>query len=301
MSATEQWPQYRKDIQYSDVSKLNTLELCFPRPTSNDRKQLWVIYIHGGAWQDPEIDASSFKQTQDLLLQSPEVEHIAGFASINYRLSPYPSHPRRPSNPSDPARNARHPDHINDIFAAILHLQETFAFHNRYVLVGHSCGATLALQVAMKRRWISNDGAASIVKPSVAPPLAILAVEGLLDLPALVRYHSDEPVYRSFVTNAFGSNESIWKAVSPTQSDLTAAWPDGRLVVIAHSHGDELVEWEQVDLLTKALKSQGWHEKSDDRRMKTIELRGKHDEVWQKGIELARAVSATVRLAIELR
>jgi len=301
MSSTEQWPQYRHDVQYSDESRLNTLELCFPRPTTSEHEQLWVIYLHGGAWQDPEIDASSFRQAQDALLEFPEAEQIAGLASINYRLSPYPSHPRDPSTRSDPARNARHPDHVDDVLTAIRHLQQTFAFGNRYILVGHSCGATLAFQVALDRQSTSKPSSEPVAGPSrhVIPPIAILGVEGLYDLPALVKYHHNESVYWSFVTNAFGSVESVWKAVSPTRGDYDATWSDGRLVVIAHSREDELVEWDQADLMHQALVSQGWDEARRDRELKVIELRGKHDEVWQTGVELARAIVFTLQRVTE--
>ncbi|KAK5120565.1 hypothetical protein LTR85_006221 [Meristemomyces frigidus] len=300
MSATEGFPQYRKDVQYSRESSLNTLEYCIPRPTTRGTKQVWVIYVHGGAWLDPEIDASSFDKAQELLFKSHMIEHIAGFASINYRLSPYPSHARDPSHPSDPARNARHPDHINDVLAAILHLQETFRFEERYILVGHSCGASLVFQVAMKRYWGSQYESTLALELNVVPPVAILGVEGLYDLPALVEFHSKEPFYREFVANAFGRDASTWPSVSPTAGDYENSWQDGKLAVLAHSREDELVEWAQVDHMHKALKSQGFDEASGDRRLKLVELCGKHDEVWQDGLELARAIEATVQVVKNL-
>jgi len=296
MSATDGFPRYRKDVQYSDESSLNTLEYCIPRPMTRDAKQIWIVFIHGGAWRDPDVNASSFDKAQQLLMGSWECVHIAGFASINYRLSPYPLHTRDPSYPSDPARNARHPDHVNDVLAALLHLQETFRFQDRYLLVGHSCGATLALQVAMKRHWTSQDESTSGSKRKVVLPMAILGVEGLYDLPALVSYHLDQRIYRDFVANAFGQDETLWSAVSPTASPFDEAWPNGKLVVLAHSRDDELVEWEQVDRMHKTLKFQGFDEASGERRMKLIELNGKHDQVWQEGSELARAVRETVQV-----
>lgn len=288
------WPQFRKDTRYSDNSNLNTFQTCIPRPTSsNDRKRLWVIYVHGGAWFDPEQTAATFDKAQGQLLKMPIVEQVAGFASINYRLSPAPSHPTNPSNPSDPARNARHPDHINDVLHAILHLQETYAFRDRYILVGHSCGACLVLQVAMKRYWGSQYESTSALEMNVAPPLAILGIEGLYDLPALVKYHEKQPFYRHFTESAFGDSQN-WTAASPSHSDFSQSWENGRLVVIAHSREDELVEWEQPELMLKSLYSQGFKD-SGKRRVKLLELRGKHDEVWQEGKEVARAIEFTVK------
>lgn len=289
-----EWPQFRKDTRYSDDSNLNTFQTCIPRPTSsNDRKRLWVIYVHGGAWFDPEQTAATFDKAQSLLLQSPVVEHVAGFASINYRLSPAPSHPTNPSNPSDPARNAKHPDHVNDVLRAILHLQETYAFGDRYILVGHSCGACLVLQVAMKRYWGSQYESTLALEMNVAPPLAVVGIEGIYDLAALVKYHEQQPFYRHFTESAFGNSKN-WAEASPTHSNFNQSWEDGKLVVIAHSRGDELVEWEQPDLMLKSLSSQGFKD-SGKRRGKLLELKGKHDQVWQEGKEVARAIEYSIK------
>lgn len=295
MSTTNDWPQYRRDIQYSNESRLNSLEWCIPRPTSNDSTQVWIVYIHGGAWRDPAIDCASFRKTQNLLLVSKEIEHVAGLASINYRLSPYPSHPDDPSNPSDPARNARHPDHINDVLAALLHLQETFRFEDRYILVGHSCGATLALQVAMRRYWGSQYESTFALELNVVPPVAVLGVEGIYDVPALLKYHKKEPAYEDFISNAFGPDEATWISASPSHGDYNDSWPDGKLVVLAHSRNDGLVEWEQLELLCEAFKAQGWDHESRERRVSVLELKGEHDEIWQDGKELARAIRTAVQ------
>ncbi|KAI7024809.1 hypothetical protein D0867_09026 [Hortaea werneckii] len=299
MDTTEGFPQSRQNVKYSNHSALNTLDYYIPRRPSTADHQLWIIYIHGGAWRDPEIDSTSFTQAQNLLLQSREIDQIAGFASINYRLSPYPSHPHSPSNPSDPARNAHHPDHLNDILDALRHLQDTFSFGTRYLLVGHSCGATLAFQVAMMQHQHQQ--------PSKSPPpLALLAVEGLYDLPALVAYHSDSPIYSHLITNAFGPNPSDWARASPSSGISSAsshqhqaeAWPN--LIVLAHSRQDELVEWQQVDLMHAALKSRGFDEVGGEDggggRLKLVELNGGHDEVWRQGEELARAVGETLQV-----
>ncbi|KAK5114860.1 hypothetical protein LTR62_002017 [Meristemomyces frigidus] len=289
------YPQVQNDVPYSEESSLNTLDICIPRLNNPNHDPLWIVFIHGGAWQDPAISASSFRKTQDLLLDSSEIKSIAGLASLNYRLSPYPAHETDPSNPADPARNAKHPDHINDVLTAILYLQERYLFQDRYILVGHSVGATLAFQVAMKRYWGVQYESTYALELNVEPPLAILGVEGIYDLPALVKYHRKEPVYEGFVSNANGSDSAVWKAVSPVEGLYEQSWPDGRLVVIAHSHGDELVEWEQAELMVAALEGQGWDDKSDARHLKVLEMTGKHDQVWEEGGELARAIVTTLQ------
>lgn len=289
MTRNSTWPQYLTAVPYSEESSLNTLDVCLPRPASTeDVSRLWIIYIHGGAWRDPTIDASSFAKTRDALLSSSAADRIAGYASLNYRLSPSPSHSTHPSDPSDPARNARHPDHINDVLTALLYLQEQYGFEHRYLLVGHSCGSTLAFQVAMKRYWGSQYESTYALELNVVPPLAIVGLEGLYDLPVLVRNHETQPMYRQFVQSAFGSID--WATVSPTHGNYNESWQDGRLVVIGYSQDDTLVEPEQGHLQQQALFDSGWKkEGSRSRSVLTCDLQGDHDEVWQTE-EAARAI-----------
>ncbi|KAK5164984.1 uncharacterized protein LTR77_009649 [Saxophila tyrrhenica] len=291
MAASDSWPKHSTE-PYSDDSTLDTVDIWLPRASSSeDSNRLWVIYIHGGAWRDPAISATSFTPTLDKLSKSGVADQIAGYASINYRLSPYPSHPTDPSDPSDPARNATHPDHINDVLAAILSLQEKHHFEDRYVLVGHSCGATLAMQAAMKRYWGSQYESTFALELNVVPPKAILGVEGIYDMPAFVRNHEDQPIYKDFVHNAFGP--SGWDAASPTNGDYEESWPDGELVVLAHSADDSLVEPEQASSMKDVLEAQDWN-RSERRQVKTFEVHGEHDEVWQTE-EVARAIDWTLQ------
>lgn len=287
MAFEVRWPQYHDGMRYSDKSDLNTLNICLPRSPTNDSKQLWIIYLHGGAWRDPAIDATSFNKTLHLLLSSPAIKHIAGLASINYRLSPYPSHPHHPSKPGDPARNARHQDHIDDVLTAIGWLQRKYEFRSNYLLVGHSCGATMALQVGMSRKWTN-------IKHDIAPPAAIVGFEGIYDIPALVDRHSDQAIYEQFITDAFGPDREVWKAVSPVNGDYKRSWKDHKIAVLAHSREDELVELEQVTSMQEVLEDQGFAQAE----ALIAEVKGKHDEIWQDGTEMVRVIADTISLLV---
>jgi kynurenine formamidase len=277
---------------YSDESSFNTVDIYIPRdPESQQAENIWIVFVHGGGWRDPEILASSFNITRDKLLYSSIAPHVAGYASIDYRLSPSPAHPKDPSNPSDPARNAKHPDHINDVLTAILYLQEKYHFEDRYLLVGHSVGATLAMQVAMKRYWGSQYESTYALELNVTPPIAILGLQGVYDIAALVANHDGVPIYRDFVTNALGP--SGWDAASPVNADFEDTWPDGKFVVLARSSEDFLVEEDQLSRMKNALAAQGWTEKGD-KKIKTFELKGEHDEVWETG-DIARAIEFAVQ------
>ncbi|KAF2862696.1 alpha/beta-hydrolase [Piedraia hortae CBS 480.64] len=287
-------PDYTS-VSYSSFSTLNTIDICLPRPVNQSHKAVWVVYIHGGAWRDPDINAASLGPAQEILLRSEVVRQIAGFASINYRLSPYLDSPYQQTSSADPAHNAMHPDHINDVLQALLYLQEKFSFDKRYILVGHSCGATLAFQVAMKCCW----GQSGLNERGVKPPIAILGVEGLYDLPGLVNNHSQTPAYKDFISTAFGLDTSVWAAASPVNGRYCESWTEGRLAVIAHSHQDEMVELDQSISQLSALRRSGFGETNVDRKLKFIELSGQHDQVWHEGTELARAIQLTLHLLIK--
>lgn len=235
-------------------------------------------YIHGGAWRDPTISAKSFDQALYLLLDHPITDCIAGFASINYRLSPYPSHATCPSLPDDDSRNAQHPDHIEDVLTALAFLQDEYGFEKRYLLVGHSCGATLAFQVTMAK-WQAQGSA------HLSMPQGVLGLEGIYNPVALRNSHKDIPVYQEILDNAFGSEDN-WDGVSPTSADFSKSWANGKLTVLAHSINDELVDQEQLDRMAARLKECA----GSGRRDLILSLKGKHDDVWRQGWELAQSI-----------
>ncbi|PNS19837.1 Kynurenine formamidase [Sphaceloma murrayae] len=315
------------DVAYSDASSRNVLNVCLVDDQANPKK-LWIVYVHGGAWRDPRINASSFNKTQSLLLDSPIQPHLSGLASIDYRLSPHPDfppdHSEFPSDPSRPSRNARHPDHINDVLRAISYLQTHYHFTSNYILAGHSCGATLALQAAMSRTWSPTGPSRDTSDPSLPTPIApiaVLGLEGIYDLPALIAHNSSISAYEQFTRGAFGDRYrapaegqkqvDVWTNVSPTSGDYSSAtWDQGRYVLVAHSREDELVEWEQVDLIERTFKLRGWGRwvesggkytgRAGDRRFEIIDLKGRHHEVWEKGDEVARAIGHAVTRVVQL-
>lgn len=282
--------------QYARDNILQSYEVCIPEPCPNlsiapSETKYWVLFIHGGAWRDPTVDAGSFALARDTLLTSPWYERaaasIAGYASLNYRLSPHPDYPQDMKRThAYVSRNAKHPDHFQDIVNAIRSLQKRYGFGQRYLLVGHSCGATLAFQVSMGTCRADSEGGAE-VNDMIDLPLGILGVDGIYDIPALLESFNDVKEYRESVSGAFGEDKKVWERVSPAKhGDYAASWPQGKLAMIAHSRRDELVDWKQVDLMENCWKSQeAW-----SGQLKVLELHSTHHEVWEKGEELARAI-----------
>ena len=240
-------------------------------------------YIHGGAWRDPTNDSSAIQPSLSSLL--PAAASIEGVASINYRLS-------NSRGSDDAAHNALHPDHIEDVLTAICWLENKYRFGDRYILVGHSAGATLAFQ-AVCGSWKARDSTSDYPLAAFVNPIAVTGVAGIYDFQVLLKSFP-VPFYRSFIEAAFGKDETIWKRASPAHVDLSH-WTNARYVVLADSDEDEAIDTLQADAMWSHLIINNSVHRFDVR----IKLRGDHDDMWEKGHELAKAILHTLDLLIE--
>ncbi|ETS80133.1 hypothetical protein PFICI_07662 [Pestalotiopsis fici W106-1] len=250
--------------------------------TGSQSKEPWIIYIHGGAWRDFRIDHKTFGPTIDATSSSPA---FAGFASVDYRLSPHPSFPQDPATtPAEEYRNARHPDHICDVWSALAFLQGRYGFGSNYVLVGHSAGATLALQLLMGATALRG----SAPPADAALPRAIVGLEGIYDLQGLVDRLG--PAYGELFEGAFGGPET-WAHVSPLrfQGDFGGrGWKAGELVVLGWGPQDELIDEPEIDGMARRL------EKDKVRMLVLKDLEGTHDGMWEDGRPFADVVLKTL-------
>ena len=232
-------------------------------------------YVHGGAWRDPAIASLSFEPAMKALWESPMGYRIEGFASLNYRLSPYPAHPEDPSSPEDSSRNVQYPDHLLDVEKGLLYLDKHYHISSRYVLVGHSAGATMAFELH---------------NAMLPVPAVVLGIAGIYDIEAFVENHSEMPAYREIIESAFGKDRSVWERASPYKNRLPdhAVWEGARAIIITHSDQDEMVEEAQSSSfyisLTDKFKA----------RVHFLKASGNHDEIWQNGKILARLVTQSI-------
>lgn len=296
------------------VNRLQTLDVWIPSllhpPTSStapsdaqirSSKGLWIVYIHGGAWRDANIKADSFAPTLHHILKStnPSIAKIVGYASLDYTLSG--------GDGSEPSRQARHPDHIIDVLHGISFLQDILGLKDNYILIGHSCGATLSCQVLMNReRWrvprVSVAGAPgsesvapwnSPSPPEVIKPSVVIGLDGLYDLPGLIKDPGEKharwiPEYEAFTRDAFGDDEETWRQVSPIYvKDWVGEW--GRstgMVVLVQSHDDTLVPYRQLAGFHETLKP------AMAAGVDVIELPATcdHDALWETGDQIARII-----------
>ncbi|OCK77495.1 hypothetical protein K432DRAFT_304090 [Lepidopterella palustris CBS 459.81] len=253
----------------------------------------WVIFIHGGAWRDPDIDSAFASATVSELRNSPLCRSVEGLASLNYRLSPYTDHPTRPSAADDCNRNAIHPDHLIDVVTGIEYLQRRFKFGNRYILLGHSCGATLAFQTITEKLALSEIHGMELSYPF---PQAIVGVAGLYDLVLLRDMDPEPPMCQKFLTSAFGSDEDIWKDQSPVSGDYQSLWSEGRAAVLAVCREDEYVSPEQSNVMENRLRP--WVNQSG-RMLKKLVLGGHHDDCWRLGHGLRTCIEEALALLLD--
>jgi len=208
---------------------------------------------------------------------------IAGFASINYRLSPNPSHPKCPSSPDDPSRNVHYPAHLLDVAHALLYLEEKYLISSRYLLAGHSAGATMSFEL---HNWYLQD-------ISLPRPTCVVGVAGIYHFEAFLEAHSDIPSYKAFMENAF-PNRSLWERASPYKNRLPglSTWEHARVVIISHSNEDELVEKAQASFMLERIQ----RIPSSESKVHFIPATGTHDEIWESGQILADLIIKSVRI-----
>jgi acetyl esterase/lipase len=309
-------------VQYASENILQSYELFIPPPPPSTEsesaipppysekqnpptaKKLWIIFIHGGYFRDPSILASSFHATLSLLTDpnSPSQpildlqRHTTGYVSINYRLAPHEAHPQDPATtPAYEMRNARWPEILGDVLGALRHWQGKYpetrpGGTEGYVLVGHSVGATLAMNALLHTQ-----------EEGIAPPLGVVGVSGIYDF---IKLHETFPGYDAMTRNAV--DEADWEGISvarKSRGSIEKAWSttgDGsggererkRWLLLAHSKEDSLVDWGQLEAMADVFKAE---DSKDEAAAVTVkcdveEIKGKHNACWEDGSELARVI-----------
>ncbi|KAI1754603.1 alpha/beta-hydrolase [Xylaria castorea] len=290
-----------------------------------NKGKYWVVYVHGGAWRDPRVAHETFAPAIDHILgTSPPTATasgsgaaaIAGFASIDYRLSPHPQFPQDPATtPADQYRGARHPDHLDDVRSALVFLQRTYGFGSNYVLIGHSAGGALAFQL-LATSPLSSSASASTPHAATAPattsagtrqaeypllPAAVVAFEGLYDFTGVNERFGG--AYASFFRSAFGDDPEGWDAAAPISFSGRYAerWVGGEFFLLGWSTDDTLVDGPEADNMARRLIDvdgfvEGDGSSTGEKKLLLLkDLRGDHDEIWQRGEEVARMVWIALR------
>lgn len=134
------------------------------------------------------------------------------------------------------------------------------------ILSGHSCGATLAFQAALQSP--AYYGLQDV--PDGPSPAAIMGLNGLYDLPALVdALGAEHEMLRQddtmMLSNAFGADQRAWISASPARLDAARIAErivergGPRLVLLEQSPDDQLAPMNQRDRIAATLRLvNGW-------------------------------------------
>ncbi|OIW29714.1 alpha/beta-hydrolase [Coniochaeta ligniaria NRRL 30616] len=258
------------------------------------KTKYWLVYIHGGIWRDPRTTHLQAKSAITFLGAESNRARIAGFASLDYRLSPHPEFPQdAATTPPAKLRVAKHPDHLADVRCALAFLRREYGVghgegETPYVLYGHSCGATLAWQVVM-----GVECGGPVGRDAVPMPAAVVGFQGMYDLVGLNRRFKG--AYRDMIAGAFGDDEEVWKEVSPVhfKGKFSETWTgcEKGVAVLAYSPQDEWIDMPEIDGMEARLKEEanaGIHVQT--RR----DLTGGHDEVAESGRTVATVLVQSI-------
>ena len=272
--ASPQWTT----IKYGTEHALQDMMIHVPpRRATDPPRTLWLVFLHGGGWRDP-VQTRADILPAIALLSAPR--HAAPCpASPASRASTTPSPPTPPAaSLPPPAAATATRAHLRDAAAPRCANWRTCGVRARRadkVLAGHSCGATMAFQLAMGLDAdLPRDA-------GVAAPLAVVGSEGLYDLGAAP--------YPEMFARAFGPDPGEWARVSPARyaGRLNAERGSGCGMLCWGILEVDLVDWQQSVGMCEAVRP-------GVGSVELVELVGQHDEVWSEGRELARLLAHAV-------
>lgn len=277
---------------------IDTEVTALPSEATTSSSPRWLVYIHGGAWRDPYLTANAVEAAVAHLFVNPHSSAFDAVVSIDYTLSPMPTHPKLPYDPvknnhSDPSREAHHPEHLGDVYTAFDYLRKLGLSVDSFVLAGHSCGACLMFQSVL--RSPENYGLPNSM-PSIPRPSALLGVNGLYGFKNLVHclgpFHDHlDHVYQELLSIAFGEDQDKWAEASPADFDLEElrVRADAGLlppvVMLDQSVEDQLVPVNQTETLEARLGQVNGLDVVRGHRSV-----GRHAAPWEQGDILSLAV-----------
>lgn len=180
-----------------------------------------LVFIHGGAWIDPNNTPNDFESLCKKMLAMDGGEHL-GMYGIEYRLSP----------------GVKHPTHLYDVVENLYRLVEEKGIDS-IQLVGHSVGATLAWQVATCSgdQHLGNENRLRAVQSKLR---AVWLLDGIYSVDQLLQEY---PTYNYFVSQAFEPSNQFEE---PSESIKKMGDIEVHLV---HSYQDELLSLRQTQYM----------------------------------------------------
>lgn len=240
--------------------------------------QKTYVFIHGGAWRDINNTYDDFKPMIDYFLDNDNINAIG----INYRLSP----------------EFKHPVHLIDIVSAMNFIADQFT--KKIIVVGHSVGATLILQLFDFKKIIQlgiqslegNDYSFELTSRIQQDMIelsnqlkirTVYLIDGIYDIVELASEYED---YSSFINDAFVSVDH-YKHSTPVSNKLLKLdnMDEATRIVVVQSVQDELLSLKQTNLLVD------YFQENNIKYELIVDKFGKHEQVY-KNLELAQIILA---------
>ncbi|QHS72613.1 arylformamidase [Saccharomyces paradoxus] len=216
-----------------DITLFNKT-LTFQEISQNTREA--VIYIHGGAWNDPENTPNDFHQLASII-KSMDIESTVCQYSIEYRLSPEIKNPRN----------------LYDAVSNITRLVREKGLTN-INMVGHSVGATFIWQIlcALKDPQERMNEAQLQMLKLLQTVKRIFLLDGIYSLKELLEEY---PEYDCFTRLAFPDGIQTYEEEPPivmpyVKKALSRFHIDMHVV---HSYRDELLTLKQTNFFIACL------------------------------------------------
>ena len=193
------------------------------------------------------------------------------------------------------------PAHIDDVRDAIRWLLRKEGEEGwegkEWIICGHSVGGTMAVMLGLEPR-ISRDGHdyGWGNEMQMQGLRGVVGVEGIYDFTACRDAHPEmREVYDGFIEGAFGKEgDGGWRRGNVSGCGRRVGRGVG-VVVLGQSRGDELVEWEQVGGMIGEVKWEG-----EEGAKELVELEGRHQEVVEGGVGIAKCVGRCVELLVRM-
>ncbi|ODV87109.1 hypothetical protein CANARDRAFT_5665 [[Candida] arabinofermentans NRRL YB-2248] len=182
-----------------------------------------IVFIHGGAWVDPNNTLDDF----DSLIEKIDslTEKRVDLFSLEYRLSP----------------QVIHPTHLLDVLEA-LHLIYSQYKVREVVIVGHSVGATLCSQIIDYKHVLEKY---ELEFTKQLPQIkSVVFLAGIYDVGNMLQ---DHPEYISFVEKAFNSENDWLNCCNMVQFNnfdyYKQLFQTFETVIVLYSLNDELLPY----------------------------------------------------------
>jgi kynurenine formamidase len=260
--------------------------------------------VHGGAWRDPELTATSIEAAVAHAFSSgDESMPITAVASSTTRS---PSSRRIPPSRTTPVKTitrtrpeALHPQHVSDVLRVCV--CSVVRAHRRVLRAIRP--QLRRLPCVPSRAPVGHYGLDDIRDAS--SPAALICINGLYDLPELedgigASHQHLRDAYVTLLSHAFGADRTSWSCASPARFDpetIARRVRDSQapaLVVLDQSAEDQLVPMNQKERFEANLSKVNGLRVVTGRR-----CTGKHAAPWEEGLMIWQSVRDMMRLLLE--